>query len=221
MIFYALPVSSYSAKVRIVLVAKGVPFGEREPPGGYRSEAYRAIVPTGTLPAIDDDGFVLAESEAINEYLEERFAAPPMLPQGPQERARVRFLSRFHDFYLEPPVRALFAHINPAKRDAGIVAARVADIRRRMAELGQMIRPCPFIAAQTLTLADCGPAVTVPLAQLLVQALGQNLALPASIGAWQAAVEAHPAVRQVMAPWRVATTQWIAAQIAHRRDQEP
>jgi len=49
MIFYALPGSSYSAKVRIVLVAKNVAFEEREPPGGYRSESYRNIVPMGTM----------------------------------------------------------------------------------------------------------------------------------------------------------------------------
>ena len=214
MIFYATPVSSYSAKVRIVLVAKGIPFEERVPPGGYKSEAYRAIVPMGTLPAIDDDGFVLSESEAISEYLEERFPAPRMLPASPQERARARFLSRFHDLYLEPPVRALFAQVAPAKRDAAMVAARAAEIRRRLEQLAAQSEPCPFLAAEFLSLADCGPAVTLPLAQMLLIALGEHLALPASIAAWQSMVQEHPAVKQVLAPWREATQGWIAGQLA-------
>ena len=41
------------------------------PPDGYGSEVYRAIIPAGTIPAIDQDGFRLADSEAIAEYLDE------------------------------------------------------------------------------------------------------------------------------------------------------
>ena len=71
MIFFATPLSSYSAKVRIVLCVKKLPFEEREPPGGYRSAQYRAVVPMGTMPAIQEGNWVLSESEAISEYLEE------------------------------------------------------------------------------------------------------------------------------------------------------
>ena len=93
MIFYATALSSYSAKVRIALCAKGVVFEERLPPEGYRSAQYQAIVPMGKLPAIQEGDWVLSESEAINEYLEERYPEPPLLPQGAQERAQVRFLA--------------------------------------------------------------------------------------------------------------------------------
>lgn len=214
MIFYALPGSSYSAKVRIVLVAKNVAFEEREPPGGYRSESYRNIVPMGTLPAIVDDGLVLSESEAINEYLEERFPSPAMLPRDPQQRAMTRFLSRFHDLYLEPPVRALFGQVAPAGRDVALVADRLAEIRKRVAQLAELSGPRPFLAAETLTLADCGPAVTLPLAQMLFEALDQRLDLPPAIAAWQRAVQAHAAVAQVLAPWRAATENWLNARRA-------
>ena len=214
MILYATPVSSYSAKLRIVLVNKNVPFEERMPPGGYKSETYRAIVPMGTLPAIDDDGFVLSESEAIAEYLEERFPEPRMLPVSARDRAVSRFLSRFHDLHLEPAVRALFGHVAPGKRDQAVVAARAADIRLRIAQLAVQCRPRPYIAAEFLTLADCGPAITIPLAQMLLQAMGEELLLPPSLAGWQAVVQAHPAVVKVTAPWRAATQGWIASQLA-------
>lgn len=100
MIFYANALSSYSAKVRIVLCAKGLAFEERLPPGGYHSAEYRAIVPMGTLPAIQIGDWVLSESEAINEYLEESHPKPALLPSDPRSRARVRFVSRFHDLHL-------------------------------------------------------------------------------------------------------------------------
>ncbi|MFN0161742.1 MAG: glutathione S-transferase family protein [Burkholderiales bacterium] len=213
MIFYALPVSTYSAKVRIVLLAKNVRFEERAPPDGYRSAAYRAIVPMGTLPAIDDNGFILSESEAINEYLEDRFPHPALLPSSPQDRAAARFLSRFHDLYLEPPVRALFAHMSPAKRDVAVVAARAAEIDRRVTQLAQLAKPRPYLAGASLTLADCGFAVTLPLAQRLLGVLGQPFALPPNLTAWQASVAAHPAVETALAPWRTATEAWVAAQV--------
>ncbi|MCP4768336.1 MAG: hypothetical protein GY875_18965 [Gammaproteobacteria bacterium] len=58
--------------------------------GGYSSASYRELVPTGTMPAIEVDDLVLADSEAIAEYLEETIAEPAMLPQDPAARARCR-----------------------------------------------------------------------------------------------------------------------------------
>ena len=214
MIFYALPISTYSAKVRIVLRAKQVAFEERPPPGGYRSAGYRDIVPMGTLPALDDDGFILSESEAINEYLEERFPEPPMLPKPPADRARTRFFARFHDLYLEPPLRALFAHVAPARRDPAFVAGRAGEIGRRAAQLSQMAQPRPYLTADFLTLADCGYAVTLPLARQLLETLGHPLHLPPPIAAWEATLHAHPAVAQALSPWRAATQAWLGAQLA-------
>ena len=212
MILYATPLSSYSAKVRIALVAKGVAFEEREPPGGYRSAAYREIVPMGTLPAIDDAGFVLSESEAILEYLEERHPEPPLLPAGAQDRARSRFLSRFHDLYLEPPVRALFPHVNPARRVPAQVADRLGELRRRTAQLETFATPAPYALGAALTLADCGYAVTLPLARYIAAALDAPLTYPQRIDAWVGALETHHAVVTALAPWRGATERWLAGQ---------
>lgn len=214
MILYATALSSYSAKVRIVLVAKGVRFEEREAPDGYRSAAYRALVPMGTLPALDDDGFVLSESEAINEYMEERFPAPPLLPATPAARARVRFFSRFHDLYLEPPVRALFAHISPLRRDLAVVAARMDELRQRITQLATFANPAPYLAGENLSLADCGYAVTLPLAEMLAAALGEAWPLPPSIERWQDVLAHHAAVERALKAWRPATEQWIAARLA-------
>ena len=46
-----------------------------------------------------------------------------MLPGDSRARARIRFLCRFHDLYLEPQVRALFPHVRPAQRQAAQVQA--------------------------------------------------------------------------------------------------
>lgn len=209
-LFHASALSSYSAKVRIVLCVKGVPFEEREPPGGYRSEAYRAIVPMGTLPALQDGDWVLSESEAINEYLDDAWPDPPMRPDDARARAEVRFLGRFHDLHLEPPVRALFAHVDPARRDAAHVAAQHARIEQRVGQLAAWSRPQPWLLTPRISLADCGPLVTLPLAQQVLAACGRPLALPRRLHDWLAQANEHPAVQQALAPWRAATRAWLA-----------
>ena len=44
---YAIPVSLYCAKLRIVLRHKGLAWEEVPPPGGYGSEDYKQVVPSG------------------------------------------------------------------------------------------------------------------------------------------------------------------------------
>jgi glutathione S-transferase len=210
MIFYATALSSYSAKVRIVLAVKSVPYDELAPPGGYRSEEYRAIVPMGTLPAIRIGDWVLSESEAINEFLDESYPTPPMLPGDARGRARIRFLCRFHDLQLEPRVRALFAHVKPAGRDAQKVAALRGEIEMRVAQLASWVQPQPWLLTSTISLADCGPLVNLPLASMVLQACGQPMELPPVLQTWLDMGAAHPPVRQALAPWHEATRAWLA-----------
>ena len=83
---YSVPVAVYCAKLRILMRHKGIKWTELAPPGGYGSAEYKAIVPSGNLPAMIHDGFMLADSEAIAEYLEETFPQVPMLPKTVQIR---------------------------------------------------------------------------------------------------------------------------------------
>lgn len=211
MIFHASALSSYSAKVRIVLCVKNIAFEERTPPHGYRSAEYRAIVPMGTLPAIQLGDWVLSESEAINEFLEESHSVPAMLPRDPRQRARVRFLGRFHDLYLEPRVRALFPLVKAQARDTRQVLALRAEIQARVQQLADWSRPQPYLLTPAISLADCGPLVTLPLATQVLAACGQPLELPALLQGWLDAASRHPGVQRALAPWHAATQAWLAA----------
>jgi maleylacetoacetate isomerase len=87
--------SSASYRVRIALHLKHLAF-EYVPvhlvrDGGQQNQAeYRRINPMGHVPALDHDGFLVAESVAIIQYLDDQFPAPPRLfPQDARARARV------------------------------------------------------------------------------------------------------------------------------------
>jgi maleylacetoacetate isomerase len=82
--------------VRIGLNLKGIEFQSLPKKFSlqeHRSPEYLAANPLGLIPALDDDGFVLGQSLAILEYLEDRHPEPPLLPQDPRDRAVVRSMS--------------------------------------------------------------------------------------------------------------------------------
>src|SRR4051812_40282803 len=60
-----------------------------------RKPEYRRATITAKVPALEDDGFMVAESGAIIEYLEERFPERRALPADLQQRARARQLMSF------------------------------------------------------------------------------------------------------------------------------
>lgn len=156
---YSVPVAIYCAKLRIMLHHKSIPFEQLHPPGGYGSDEYRAIVPSGNLPAMIHEGFMLADSEAIAEYLDEAFPAVPMLPAMIKMRAKVRELSRFHDTRLEPAVRIIYPQVAYATRDADAVQAGGQAITKHLSSLALLLNANP-LDTNTLWLGDCGFAVT-------------------------------------------------------------
>ncbi|MEN9775258.1 MAG: hypothetical protein RL322_2328 [Pseudomonadota bacterium] len=205
---YGSALSSYTAKVRIALEFKQIPYVEREPEGGYRSAAWRARVPSGTIPAIEHEGVLLAESEAILEYLEECWPEPTLLPGPPPERARIRWIARLHDLHLEPRVRALF----PLVRDPH-GPERCADaldaLNAQLAILARVSEPSPWLAGRFPSLADCGCAVSLQLARMICEHLGSGLPLPAPMERWLSVVNEHPALAKALEPWHDATRTWL------------
>jgi maleylacetoacetate isomerase len=90
--------SSASYRVRIALNLKGVPF-EYVPVhltrggGEHLAAPFRKLNPQSLVPVLEDGEEALAQSLAIIEYLDETRPQPPLLPEAPAARARVRALS--------------------------------------------------------------------------------------------------------------------------------
>jgi glutathione S-transferase len=67
----------------------------------------------------------------------------------------------FHDLYLEPPLRALFGHMNPKSRDEKVVNEKLTEVNKRLDELEKMLGENGFAAGAEFTLADCAIAPTM------------------------------------------------------------
>ncbi|MFT3774155.1 MAG: glutathione transferase [Minicystis sp.] len=87
-------ISPYVFTAFVALQEKGLPFEMVDvalQDGAQHDPAYRDRTITGRVPSLEHDGFFLAESQAIVEYLDEAFPdTPRVLPAGVRERARAR-----------------------------------------------------------------------------------------------------------------------------------
>jgi maleylpyruvate isomerase len=98
MILYGHALSSASYRVRIALALKGLQVSSvllDLRAGEQRLEEFLQINSQGFVPALGlEGGAVLTQSVAIIEYLDEIHPQPPLLPQAPLARARVRALTQ-------------------------------------------------------------------------------------------------------------------------------
>jgi glutathione S-transferase len=199
---YNMNLSNFATKSRIVVYEKGANIELVSPPGGNTSPEYLKINPLGKIPTLDADGVIIPESEIINEYLEEKFPNPPLLPPTPEAKAKVRLFTRFHDLYLEPPLRALFGQMNPKGRDDTIVNEKLSELQTRLDQLETMLsEPGNFAAGPEFTLADCALAPTIFFVTNLLPGFGAKPALEnrPKLAAWWNRVQERPSIRKALA----------------------
>ena len=214
MILYDLPISSYGCNIRILLQHKNLKWQSIAPPDGYGSKAYCEIIPAGTIPALDDDGFKLCDSEAIAEYINEIVPTPAMLPLDVKDRAISRSLSRFHNSRIEPLVRAYFDQVTPAYRDQDFIQDNAKLLKTRFDQLARMVTPTPFLCGSTLSLADCGFVPTFAILNRLQPLLGVSIQLSDSIRDYETALAKHPSVKDELQKYYEAIDKWIATKLA-------
>ena len=212
-ILYDLPISSYGCKTRILLRHKNLQWQTIVPPDGYGSPAYCKIIPAGTIPALDHNGFKLCDSEAIAEYINEIVPTPAMLPVDAKDRATVRSLSRFHDSRIEPVLRAYFGQVAPANRDVGFIRDNAKLLQTRFDQLIKMVTPAPFLCGNTLSLADCGFAPSFAILNRLQSLIGFSIKLEESLRAYEIALGSHPSVKDELHAYYTAFDRWIAAKL--------
>jgi glutathione S-transferase len=199
---YNMNLSNFASKCRLAIYEKGVKVDIVPIPGNdLKSPEYLKIYPLGKTPALEVNGQIIGESEIINEYLEEKFPDKPLLPKDPEGRAKARAVSRFHDLYLEPPLRALFPQVSAKEKDQKLIAEKLAEIKTRLDQLETMLSSGPYALGGSFTLADCALIPTMFFANLLLPMMGA--ASPTEgrpkLGAWWGKVQQRPAVQKVLA----------------------
>ena len=108
--------SEASHRVRIALALKEIEVQSRlvdVSAKEHETEAYRAINPSGLVPALEIDGHVLTQSLAIIDYLDETRAHPALLPGFAAERARVKAIGQAVASDVSPLIaRSVMRHVD-------------------------------------------------------------------------------------------------------------
>ena len=197
-LYDAVP-SSNSDRVKIALHEKGLPY-ERVTLILARKDQKRPeflkLNPYGKVPVIDDEGRILFESCIINEYLDEKYPEPPLMPRDPYLRGRGRVLVDYALNYTHEPYWALRGQLLQPEnaRDPAVIEEKHRTLRNLLHYLEQALGDKNYFLG-ALSLTDIA---IVPRA-LRMEAYG---ALPASslprLGAWLERMKDRPSVKRIL-----------------------
>lgn len=206
---YSTPESLYCSKLRILLRHKQAQWQEITPEGGCGSAQYRDLIPSGTVPAMVDEEIVIADSEAIAEYLNEKIENPAMLPETAAARAKCRERSRFHDTRLEPEVRLLFPHIAPGQKGSEISIDQSERLSTRLAELSKLLETDQTLDLSRLSLGDCGFPVSFAWIDAFTPVMGLQIEWPANVQDYRMQIASHAAVADELSQYKSAISGWM------------
>jgi glutathione S-transferase len=94
---YSAALCPFAHRARLTLLEKGLPFQLIEIDLQNKPANFKDISPYGKVPVLKHGEHRVWESAIINEYLEETFPEPPLLPKEPIQRAQARIWINFAD----------------------------------------------------------------------------------------------------------------------------
>jgi glutathione S-transferase len=213
MYIYGLPISLYSFKLRLAIALKGACIDTQPPPGGtYRSAEFCAINPASTIPALVDGEFVLAEVDAIVEYLDDVNVGDPLLPSEPKQRARTRMLSRWCDLRLEPHVRSFFPMIQASAWDENVIASSDAHIAAALDLFEKTLdNDGPYALGERPGLVDCGLTASLSWLYEFTPKLKLAARPGAKLARSIAALRANSSTSATIADYQDLVRRWVVA----------
>ncbi|MEZ5741248.1 MAG: glutathione S-transferase N-terminal domain-containing protein [Burkholderiaceae bacterium] len=153
MVLYSGTTCPFSQRCRFVLFEKGMDFEIRDVDLYNKPEDISIMNPYGQVPVLVERDLILYESNIINEYIDERFPHPQLMPADPVMRARARlFLFNFE--------RELFVHVqelekrDPAGQNAKLMEQARAQIRDRLTQLTPIFVKNKFMLGEDFSMLD-------------------------------------------------------------------
>lgn len=138
----------FSHRCRIVLYEKGMDFEIIDVDLFNKPEDLAVMNPYNQVPVLVDRDLILYESNIINEYIDDRFPHPQLMPADPVMRARARlFLFRFE--------QELFVHVQAIEKGSQKAAekGRIV-IRDNLTQIAPVFQRQKFMLGEEYTMLD-------------------------------------------------------------------
>jgi RNA polymerase-associated protein len=153
MMLYSGTTCPFSQRCRFVLFEKGMDFEIRDVDLYNKPEDISIMNPYGQVPILVERDLILYESNIINEYIDERFPHPQLMPADPVQRARARlFLFNFE--------RELFVHVQVlekrehSKESSKLMEKARAQIRDRLTQLAPIFLKNKHMLGEEFSMLD-------------------------------------------------------------------
>jgi len=153
MMLYSGTTCPFSQRCRFVLFEKGMDFEIRDVDLYNKPEDISIMNPYGQVPILVERDLILYESNIINEYIDERFPHPQLMPADPVQRARARlFLFNFE--------RELFVHVQVlekrehTKESSKLMEKARAQMRDRLTQLAPIFLKNKHMLGEDFSMLD-------------------------------------------------------------------
>jgi glutathione S-transferase len=122
-------------RVKVVLAEKNLPYEIVPvdlPKKEQKTPEYLKLNPYGKVPALSDGDTVLYESLIINEYLEEKYPTPALLPKDPAKKAKARILTDYGMAHFDSPYQKLRMELmkDPKEQSQPIIDGAKAELKK-------------------------------------------------------------------------------------------
>jgi glutathione S-transferase len=121
---YTFQLCPFAHRVRLALAEKGITAEEIEVDLKNKPASFASVSPTGKVPLLQHSGIKIWESAIINEYLDETFPDPPLLPALPSDRALARIWIKLADERLYGATHGLIFTRDDAERSRLVAQIR-------------------------------------------------------------------------------------------------
>jgi RNA polymerase-associated protein len=152
MVLYSGTTCPFSQRCRLVLFEKGMDFEVRDVDLFNKPEDISTMNPYGQVPILVERELILYESNIINEYIDERFPHPQLMPADPLMRARARLML----FNFE---KELFVHVHVLESERNKMNDKSHDkarseIRDRLTTLAPLFLKNKYMLGDEFSMLD-------------------------------------------------------------------
>lgn len=200
---YHFPLSPYCRKVRLSLAEKRIEVELIETRYWEKAPEFLRRNPAGKVPILNIDGKTLTESGPINEYLEERYPTPPLMPASVDGRYEVRRLVNWFDdkFHNEVTANLVYERVNKkisgqGYPDSAKIKAGAKAIKYHLDYMGWLLDLRRWLAGDAMTLADFAAAAHLSSLDYISDVDWNR---SDTVKDWYAKIKSRPAFRRILA----------------------
>jgi glutathione S-transferase len=202
-ILYHLPLDPFSRKIRIVLNEKKIKVELTVEQFWDRREGFLALNPAGTVPVLqEEDGAVIAPSQAIAEYLDETVTECPLIQGSATDRAEVRRLCAWFDMKFNREVTDHLFGEKLMKRFLGLgepnseaIRAGHANLDTHLSYIGYLADRRAWLAGDHFSLADIAAAAQISCIDYLGDVPWEDYQ---EAKQWYARIKSRPSFRPIL-----------------------